>query len=161
MKTSWRYLCKTSWRCLKDVSKTSWRYLEDDFARHLEDPLTKRLEDVLKTFWQDVLETSWKRLEDVLARRFEDVLKMYLTGMAKTNVLTKTSFEDVILKGIYSSWPRCLENVFTRRMFAVWSLHWNIFFVSCLPLLGPILVYILLFLENRSIFSHKISYRCL
>ena len=49
-KTSWRRLCKASWRCLENVLKTSWRCLEDVFAR--------RLENVLKTSWQDVLETS-------------------------------------------------------------------------------------------------------
>ena len=106
MKTSWRYLCKTSWRCLEDILKTS----------------SKRLGDVLKTPWRglkDVLKTSWGRLEGVLKtswNRLEDVLKTY--GQHKY-----IGLDQDVLK---ASW-RCLlktktKDVFktssSRRMFA-------------------------------------------
>ena len=82
---------------LKVVLKTFWRYLEDISAR--------RREDVLKTFLQDVLKTSSKRLEDVL--------KTYDQGeyIGLDQDVLKTSSEDVWLRGICSSWWRCLENV--------------------------------------------------
>ena len=89
---------------------------------------SKSLEDVLKKFLQDVLKTSWKRLEDVLARRLEDVLKTSwkrLENVLKTysqdefigldQDVLKTSSKDVLLRWIYSSWPRRLEDVFWRR----------------------------------------------
>ena len=74
LKTSWRYLCYTSWRRLEDVLKTFWRLLED----------------VLKTFLPDVLNTFFvflfrRRLEDVFWRR---------KAKANTFVLIKTSSED-------------------------------------------------------------------
>ena len=59
MKTSWRYLCKTSWRCLEDILKTS----------------SKRLEDVLKMPWrglEDVFKRPWRRLENVLKTYGQD-----------------------------------------------------------------------------------------
>ena len=98
MKTSWKYLCNTSWRRFEDILKTFWRRLED---------VLKRVEDVLKTYGQEglVLKTSSKdgRLRQASlswSRRLEDALK--------------TSSED---KDI-----RRLEDLFkassSRRMFA-------------------------------------------
>ena len=92
MKTSWRYLCKRSWRSLEDVFKTSWRRLEE---------VLKTLQDVLKTSWRRIAKanilvltkTSWKRLEDVFWRR-----------RAKANIF-------VLIK---TSW-RGLQDVFWRR----------------------------------------------
>ena len=106
MNTPWRYLCRTSWRCLEDTLKTSW----------------KRLEDVLKTFWrrlQNVLKMSWRSLEDVLKtswRRLEDILKTY--GQGKY-----IGLDQDVLK---TSWRRLLKtktkDVFktssSRQMFA-------------------------------------------
>ena len=90
MKTSWRYLCKTSSRCLEDIFKTSWRCLEDVFARRLEIVLKTSWQDVLKTYSQDqyigldqdvfwrrkawanifiLIKTSWRRLQDLFWRR--------------------------------------------------------------------------------------------
>ena len=113
MKTSWRYLCKTSWRCLEDVLKTSWRCLEDLFAR--------RLEDVLKTSWrclEDVLKTSWKRYEDVLktynqdeyADLDEDLEDVFWRRMSKANIF-------LLIK---ASW---------RRMFAG-TFQWLLLFIT-------------------------------
>ena len=74
MKTSWRDLCKTSWRCLEDVLKTSWRRLEDVWPRRIYWSWPRRLEDVLKTSSEDVrlrrtYSSWWRRLEDVFWRR--------------------------------------------------------------------------------------------
>ena len=103
---SWRYLCKTSWRCL-----------EDAFPR--------RLEDILRTSWRHLGKTSWRCLEDALKRsskRFEDVLKMSGRRFCKTslrrleNVLkTRRLAKANILVLIKTSWRR-LEDVFWRRM---------------------------------------------
>ena len=83
LKRSWRYLCKTSWKCCEDVLKTffktSWRRFEDAFAR--------RPEDVLKAYGQDEY-----------------------TGLDQD--LLKTSSENVRPRQTYSSWSRRLENVF-------------------------------------------------
>ena len=56
LKTSWRDLCKTSWRRLEDIFKTSRRDLED----------------VLKTFCK----TSWKGFEEVLIWNLIRVLQI-------------------------------------------------------------------------------------
>ena len=56
LKTSWRHLYKTFWRCLEDVFKTT--------------------SNVLKMSWRRFCKTSWRCLEDIFARRLEDVLKM-------------------------------------------------------------------------------------
>ena len=118
MKTSWRYLSKTSLRFLEDVLKTSseciedflkmfwrrfyktsWRRLGKASWRSLEDVLktsSKRLEDVLKMSWRRFCKTSWRRLEDVL--------KTSWRRMAKTNILFLTK----------TSWRR-LKDVFLRR----------------------------------------------
>ena len=63
----------------------------------------------MKTSCQDVLKRSWRRLENVL--------KTSWRRMTKTNILVliKTSFEDVWVRWIYSSWSRRLEDVFWRR----------------------------------------------
>ena len=53
MKTSWRYLCKTSSRCLEDVLKTF-------------------LQDVLKSSWRHLGKTSWRSLENVLKTYSQD-----------------------------------------------------------------------------------------
>ena len=93
---TWRYLCKTSWRCLEDVLKTF-------------------LQDVFKTFWRRLHKTSWKRLEDIFRTSWR--------RMAKTNilVLTKTSLsrlEDIFWRRmaktnifvlIITSWRRLLK----------------------------------------------------
>ena len=83
----------------------------------LENVLNISLQDVLKTFWRRFCKTSWRRLENVLKtswRRLENVLKTSWRRIAKTNilVLTKTSSEDIRLRWTYSSWSRCLEDVF-------------------------------------------------
>ena len=91
MKTSWRDLCKTSWRRLEDVFKTFWISLEA----------------VLKMS----LKTSWRRLEDVFARYLKDVLQTYdqdvYVGLDQD--VLKTSSEDVWVKRIFSSWSGHLE----------------------------------------------------
>ena len=91
--TPWRHLAKTSWRCLEDVFKTS----------------SKRLEEVLKMSWKRFCNTSWRCLKNVL--------KTSWRRMAKTNILvsTKTSWKDVWLRQISSTWSRRLEHVFWRR----------------------------------------------
>ena len=63
MKTSWRYLCKTSWRCLEDVLKT---YGQDEYIG-LD-------QDVLKTSSEDVrLRQAYSSSEDEDERRLQDV----------------------------------------------------------------------------------------
>ena len=97
MKTSWRYLCKMSWRCLEDVFKTSWRRLED-VVKTSEDVLARRLEDLLKR--------SWRRLEDVWPR------PIYWSWSRRIEDVLKTSSEHVWVRWIYSSWSRRLEDDF-------------------------------------------------
>ena len=56
-------------------------------------------------------------------------------------------------------------NIFSRnfiQMFLIYpNGYYTIFFFLCHVHLQPILVYVSLFLENRSIFAHEILYRCL
>ena len=95
-----------------DVLKKSWRR----FSRRLENVLktsSKRREDVLKMSWRRFCKISWRRLENVLKTSWRRI--------AKTNilVLTKTSWrhlEDVLLRWIYSSWSRRLEDEDERRL---------------------------------------------
>ena len=83
LKTSWRYLCKTSSKRLKDVLKMPWRRFCMMYWRRLKNVFKaswKYLEDVLKTYRQDeyigldqdVLKTS---SEDEDERRLQDVFK--------------------------------------------------------------------------------------
>ena len=90
LKTSWRYLCKTS---------------------------SKRLEDILKMPWRRFCMTSWRRLENVFKaswKYLEDVLKTYRQDeyIGLDQDVLKTSSEDVRLRRTYSSWSRRLEDVF-------------------------------------------------
>ena len=82
LKRSWRYLCKTSWKCCEDVlktfwrrfCKTSWRCLEVLWPRRIYWSWPRPLEDV---FWKRkakanifvLIKTSWKRLPDDFWRR--------------------------------------------------------------------------------------------
>ena len=69
---SWRYLCRTSWRCREDVFKTSrqdvlktsWRRLDNVFKISW-----RRLTDFLKMFLQNVLKTFLRHLEDIWSRQ--------------------------------------------------------------------------------------------
>ena len=72
----------------------------------------KRLEDILKTFWRRFCKTPWRRFEDVLTRRLEDAFKMY--DQDNYLVFIKTSSEDVLVRRIFSSWSRLLEDVFIK-----------------------------------------------
>ena len=76
------------------------------FSRRLEDPLARHLEGVLNTLLQDLSKTSWKRLEDVLKTYSQDEY------IGLNQEVLKTSSEDVRLRQTYSSWSRCLEDVF-------------------------------------------------
>ena len=98
LKTSWRHLSKTFWRCLEHVLKKS----------------SKRFEDVSKMSWrrfEDDLKTSWrvfKSLEEVWPRQIYLSWSRRLEGvfwrhMSKANML-------VLIK---TSW-KCLEYVFWR-----------------------------------------------
>ena len=118
LKTSWRYLCKTSSKRLEDLLKMSWRLFSRRLEhvlkmswRCLEDVLktsSKRLEDILKMSWRRFWKASWRRLEDVSPslinwswpRRLEDVLM--------------TSSEDVRLRRPNLSWSRRLQDVFIK-----------------------------------------------
>ena len=93
LKTSFRHLCKRSWRCLEDilqgVLKMSWRrFSKTSWIR---------LEDVCKTSWQDALETSGRRLEIVFKTSWRCIIKINMLVLFKT------------------SWRR-LEDVFWRRV---------------------------------------------
>ena len=59
MKTSWRYLCRASWRRLENFLKTSWRRLKDIWPRQIYWSWPRRLEDV---FWRRRRKTSSRRL---------------------------------------------------------------------------------------------------
>ena len=138
-KRSWRRLedlLKTSWRCLEDIWSRriywSWsRRLEDVFWRRMSKANIfvlvkmpwKRFEDVLKAF-SKCLKTSWRCLEDVFARSLEDALKTSwkcLEELLKMDNqeeyidldqdVLKTSYKDVWVRQIYSSWSRRLEGV--------------------------------------------------
>ena len=103
MKKSWRYLCKTSWRCLENV-----------FAR--------RLEAVLKRSWrclEDALNLSWKRFEDVWKTYGQDEYigldqDVFWRHMTKANIF-------VLIK---TSWRRLLKTK-TKDVFKTssWRLH--------------------------------------
>ena len=75
---------------------------------YLDDTSWRRLEDGLKTFLQDVLKTPWKRLEEVLKTYSQDE---YI-GLDQD--VLKTCSEDVRLRSTYSSWSRCLKDVFIK-----------------------------------------------
>ena len=95
LETSWRDLCKTSWRRLEDAFETSWISLEDILKtswRCLEDVFARCLEDVLKTFWRRLGKTSWKRVEDVLKTYDQDD---YLV-IIKTSWRLKTSWRRLL-----------------------------------------------------------------
>ena len=99
LKTSWRYLSKTSLRFLEDVLKTS--------SECIEDFLKMFWRRFYKTSWRGLGKASWRSLEDVLktsSKRLEDVLKTSWRRMAKTNILFLTE----------TSWRR-LKDVFLRR----------------------------------------------
>ena len=90
-----RHLCKTSWRCLKDLLQVVLKL----FLKHLEDVFAKRLGDVLKT--------SWRCLEDVFC-------KTSSKRMAKANILVliKTSWrraQDVFWRFRQKTSSRCLH----------------------------------------------------
>ena len=100
MKTSRRYLCRTSWRRFEDGLKASWRRLSEMSWRCLEDVLNMSSKRLGKTSWtrlENVLKTSWRRMTDT------NIL-----------VLTKTSSEEVWLRWIYWSWLTRLQEVFWR-----------------------------------------------
>ena len=84
LKTSWRHLYKTSWRCLEDILKTS----------------SKRLQNVLKISWRHFCKTSWRYLEDVFTRLLEDISKTFWRRL-----------EDLWPRRIYWSWSRRLEGI--------------------------------------------------
>ena len=116
MKTSWWYLCKTSWRRLEEAFKRSWRRFKDVLKTS-----SKRLEDVLKAHGQDkwtnvlvLTKTSWRRLEDVFWRR-----------KAKANifVLIKTSSEDEDKRRVHQD--ECLlgSNTIATTHYRITCLH--------------------------------------
>ena len=76
------------------------------FSRRLEDALARHLEGDLNTLLQDLSKTSWKRLEDVLKTYSQDEY------IDLNHEVLKTPSEDVRLRQTYSSWSRCLEDVF-------------------------------------------------
>ena len=98
LKTSWKYFNRNSitwWyvkTSLQDILKMYWRRFCKTSWRGLE--------DVLKTSWQNVLKTSSKGLEDVLKTYDQDE---YI-GLDQD--VLKTSFEDVRVRPICSSWRR-------------------------------------------------------
>ena len=95
MKTSWRDLCKISWRCLKGVLKTSCRCLEDVLAKGVVNKRRRRLENVLKTSWRRKTKTNILVL----------IFWKYMNN-ANIFVLIKTSSEDED--------ERHLQDVFTK-----------------------------------------------
>ena len=62
LKTSWRRLGKTSWRCLEDVLKTSW----------------KRLENFLKTPWRRFGKTPYGQLRATYERESISLISLCL-----------------------------------------------------------------------------------
>ena len=71
LKTSRRYLCKTSWRCFEDVFKTSWTRLENVLKRSWRRMAKRNILVLIKTSSEEVRlrRTNlswWRRLEDVL-----------------------------------------------------------------------------------------------
>ena len=94
LKTSWRCLGKTPWRCLEDVLKTSpellqivlkmsWRRLCKTFWRHLWNDLKTtwrrmakmKIFALIKTFWKRLQEIFWRRMAKTNIRLDRDVLK--------------------------------------------------------------------------------------
>ena len=114
MKTSWRHICKMSWKCLEgvlrktfsqDVLKTPWGRLEDVFFKTFSNIY------VLKASWRRLGKASWRRLEDVFKTYDQDE---YI-GLGQ-NVL-KTSCEGAWARRIYSSWSRLLLMTRTKDIF--------------------------------------------
>ena len=88
LKMSWRNLCKTFWRCLKDVLK--------GFSKRLEDVLKMSCRSFCKMSWrcpEDVLKMSWRHLENVLKTSWRHFRKTSWRRMTMMNllVLIKTS----------------------------------------------------------------------
>ena len=117
LKTSSRYVLKTSSTCLQRNNftsfKTSWRRLEDVFKTYWKIK-NCYAEDVFKTSWRHVLKTSWRH---VLKTCFEDmswrhVLKTSWRHTLKTSLrhVLKTSWR-LILK-MPSRRPRRKKNVY-------------------------------------------------
>ena len=135
MKTSWRYLCKmsrrcledflityrksllkTSWKCLEDLLKTSWRRLEDVWPKNIYWSWSSCLEDVLKTSSEDIwvrwIYSSWsRRLEDVLKMSSEDEDERRLQDVfIKTNVcwevILKYQVSMLTCPSVHSAYPK-------------------------------------------------------
>ena len=72
MKTSWRHLCKTSWRCLEDILKTS--YGQDEYVRLDQD------------VWKTSSEDDERHLQDVFIKMDVcwDVMNIYSYSFIKT-----------------------------------------------------------------------------
>ena len=142
-KTSWRYLCKTSWRCIEEIfAKTFWRRLQDALARCLEDVLKTFLEDVLKTSSQDVLKKSWGRLENVL--------KTSWRRMAKTNILVLIIWRRMTKANIFFLINTSSEDKDERR------LHLDECLLCCCSVLKssiPIIYSCLFYKMSRIIFN--------
>ena len=92
LKTSSRYLCKTSWRRPEDALKTflqdfltmSWRRLEDVFKTSWKTSW-KRFQNVFKTSCKNVFKTSSRRLENVLKTSWRRILKTKTKDIFKTS----------------------------------------------------------------------------
>ena len=134
MKKSWRPLCKTSWRCLKDVLKT--------FPKRLEEVLKtcwRRLKDVLKAPWRRFCKTSWRYLGKMSWRRIikTNILVLIKTSWrrllkTKTKDFFKTSsrrlHQDECLLGMYSFNQAFWLNLITPYTFCSTNSWFNPYF---------------------------------
>ena len=94
LKTSLRYLCKTSWRCL---------------------------EDILKMFLQDVLKTSWRCLGNILKMSWRRMGKTNILALTKTSWRRKAKVNILVLIKTSS---RCLLKTKTKDVFIKTNVCW-------------------------------------
>ena len=101
LKSSWRHLWKTSWKCLEDVLKMFWRSFCKTSWKRLSKTSWTCLKGVLKTYWkllEDLLKMSWRRFCKTFWRHIENVLNTSWRRITKINklVLIKKSWSEYI-----------------------------------------------------------------
>ena len=143
MKTSWKYLWRTSWRGLEDVLKTSWRHMAKTNILVL-----------TKTSWRRkakanifvLIKTSWRRLEDAFWRRrrktsssrrmfaglfisqFFELIKILVCFFSKINSPQKMLMSCLCLH--HSTYMNGTSNVFTYLLIIFLERDWFRFFLN-------------------------------
>ena len=121
-------------------------------------------------FW--VIFAHFRLFLDILSWNFVEMFLLLLWWSLHTkNPRAWLSLAGVILGYFWAHFHLCSNVSWEMFNFSSWNfiqiflvyILWqstHYFFFSCLVLMEPILVYVPLFRENYSIFSHEILYRC-